>query len=475
MSEKKRSPRDIMRPRPTKFGKEQFISDVCNDKYILIVGSEVILNKEVFKEEEGDINKYILDTLNIQLKTTYPTLNAFISSRPSYSTGEDLSGADMIRNLVLPEMEVDGSISNFIDTDDLAPELDLLLRSEMFRFVMTTTIDDCLERLMRDIWGERLRVVNIADDNDWITFQKEFASTRDKTEPTRNVYRYNRPTLFYIFGKVDSDTSKDFLKTENDAIKFIEKWLKTSGDVIEYIKGKRILSLGCKFDDWYFRFFWYIFKRDFSKLGEGEVAISFDDRITSDNNLKKYLERKNIFVHPDARQFMMDINQMLSLDTKSAQSAEFHDIMLHRRGCGEIFLSYCSKNFALASRLFMRLTDMGYQVWFDNESLCGGDYELSINTAINNARVVLILLTPEIAYDMESGHTDNFYNKEWRLAVQTDNKRVLPIAANGYYLRETYHTKTFESIVGRCDGVDLMTDGFEKLVSSIENVRHNNQ
>lgn len=470
MNDHKKPPRDLMRPRPQKFGFEQFISDVCNDKYILIVGGEVILNKELFGEVDGNVDKYILASINNSLQTSFQTLNAFIASRPSFSTPNELSGADILRNLVLPKEENE-EFDYFIETEYISPELSNMLRLLMFRFVMTTTIDDSLERLMKDIWGKRLRVVNIADTNDWMQFQKELSETIDTTEPMRTVYNYNRPTLIYIFGKVEEDTSKDFLKTENDAIEFIEKWIKAKGAVIKFISEKRILALGCKFDDWYFRFFWYIFKRDFDKLGEGEVAISLDDQNSSEHNLKEYLKRKSIYIHPDARKFMTDINSMLTLDTKCQGSIIFHDILIRRRGCGEIFLSYCSRDFAIASRLFLKLTDMGYQVWFDNESLCGGNYENEIISAINNASVIITLLTPNIADDLTVSSTDHYYIKEWMLAVQTGNERLIPVAVNGYNLREIYHTEQYQNIVGSVNGVDLMIDGFKKLIDVIENIR----
>lgn len=470
MGNNKKKTRDLMRSRPKEFRKEQFIRDVCHDKYILILGGEVVLDKEKFSEEDGNVDNYILSALNNSLKSDYTTLSALVTSRPSHSTEDSPSGADMIRNLVLPEKDEDGTLDYFIDLEDLAQELDGMLRSQMFRFVMTTTIDNCVERLMYDIWGRRLRVVNIADSNDWIQFQKELASTIDRSDPTKTVYNYDRPTLVYIFGKVAEDTSKSFVKTENDAIEFIVKWMNTNDSVIKYISEKRILALGCKFADWYFRFFWYIFKRDFDKLGEGEVAISLDDHITSEHSLKEYLERKSIYIHPDARKFMADINLMLSPESYSPQSAEFHDIILGRRGNGNIFLSYCSRDFSLASRLFLQLTNLGYHVWFDHQSLCGGNYELLINDAINNAAVVLTLLTPTIANDLKSGSTNHYYYKEWQYAAQTDKERIIPVAANGYNMFDDIHCAKYESVVGKRNGVDLMTDGLNKLVKVIDNI-----
>ena len=64
--------------------------------------------------------------------------------------------------------------------------------------------------------------------------------------------------------------------------------------------------------------------------------------------------------------------------------------------------------------------------------------------------------------------TDNFYNKEWRIAQQFRDKTIIPVAINGYNLRSNYHTK-FEEIIGmKVSGINLMdSDGFAKLVASI--------
>ena len=92
-----------------------------------------------------------------------------------------------------------------------------------------------------------------------------------------------------------------------------------------------------------------------------------------------------------------------------------------------------------------------------------------IQDAIGRCRVFLPLLTPYIADDLTAGRTDNYYNREWRMASQLGNKAIIPVAANGYGLTAPYHTDTFEQITGQpLSGVDLMTpDGFARLVKSI--------
>lgn len=61
MSKDRKTQRDLMCSRPQKFDKEQFINDVCNDKYILIIGGEVVLDGySTAKKELGDITEPLL-------------------------------------------------------------------------------------------------------------------------------------------------------------------------------------------------------------------------------------------------------------------------------------------------------------------------------------------------------------------------------------------------------------------------------
>ena len=166
----------LLKGRQQSFDYGQFVGNVCNNKYVLVLGSEVLLDKSIHADVDGDMHKYILNRINGVLErenNPYPPLNAMVESRPLVSTGYDPSGADLIR-AVLEQ-----------DKDDLiiSPELVSLLETRLFRFVMTTSFDGMVETVMKQIWGEgRLRVVNIADQSDWKKFQMEVGETRDTTD-----------------------------------------------------------------------------------------------------------------------------------------------------------------------------------------------------------------------------------------------------------------------------------------------------
>lgn len=432
------------------FNEQQFVEDIFNDEYLLVVGSEVILNKEI--EPTGDISQYILRSINSNIGKDYKDFNELETHSEQ--------GVDIVRNLLNDK-------DFYYDIEDISQELRDLLETKVFRFILTTTYDAYLETLMYHIWGDRLRIVNINDDASLIEIRKELTRYREEE-------KYLCPTLFYIFGKVVKDESKKYVKTDDDAIRIIDKWIKLGDDdpILKFLRSKRLLALGCKFDNWYFRFFWYILRRDkgndygSNKLRPGEVAITFRENDLSEDKLKKYLKRSRIKIHGDARAFMQDITKTI---TSAEISQEFRKRLANNRRQGGIFLSYCSQDVVVAKKLFYLLHSK-YDVWFDNSSLYGGDdYDHKIEEAIASARIFIPILTPHIAKDLSEGKVDNYYNREWRMASQFDDITIIPLALNGYDLRQPYHTQTFESIIhGAISGINLMHDKFEKLRMSIE-------
>lgn len=437
----------IMQQQEVVFSQEQFVEDVFNDDYILVVGSEVVMDRQ--EEPSGDVNLYILRALNSSLGRDYKDFNELVTR-----SGE---GIDAIRNLLNSEEDWT------YDLNDVSPELKGLIESRLFRFVLTTTFDGYLELLMAHVWGEgNYRVVNIDD-------KRSLDALRNALTECRDGKRYMEPTLFYIFGKAVKDEAKKFVRTDDDAIQIIEKWIQMPKEdpVLRHIRNKKLLALGCKFDNWYFRFFWYILKREISRLREGQVAFMLNEESQIDNKLESFLRHAKIYRHDDARAFMADITHMLmSTDADNP----FSELILKSRKRGGVFLSYCSKDIVMASQVFFMLRRQGYSVWFDNARLRGGDnYNSEIGEAIGEAKVFIPLLTPHIAEDLRSGNTDNYYNKEWRMAGQLGNKRIVPLAANGYDVRASYHTQTFESIIGESlSCIDLMQgDGFTRLVDTL--------
>jgi hypothetical protein len=354
------------------------------------------------------------------------------------------------------------------DEKSVSSELITLLKTRLFTTILTTTTDGYLESALRKIWGKELRVVNIYD-------KETVDGLQDAIKGCRKGRKYNKPTLIYVFGKMVEDWSMDYYRTDADAILLIEKWMRmdveANNEMLEFIKSKRLLALGCKYDNWYFRFFWYVLTGalDGNKKfeGPGEVAFELDADEKSDHKLLQFLDRTNICVLGKAESFIKTITKAL---TEDSENAPFRQQVIESRRKGGIFISYCSKDALAACQLFFQLCEKKYDVWLDNARLYGGDnYEEEIADAISSAKIFIALLSPHIADDLENNDTDHYYNKEWRMAQQFKDKTIVPLAINGYNWRTEYH-KSFEDIINNpIHAIDLMDpDGFAKLVTSID-------
>ena len=434
-----------------KFNTKKFIKDVLNDKYALVIGNEIILKPQM--EATGDVHKYFLnkvnETSNVQYGT-YTEIALYMDER-----------INPVRQLV-----ESGEI--VFDAENVSCELMDLLETKIFTTILTTTTDGFLEAAMHRIFGDELRVVNIYNKESVDALQNALKNCRkDK--------RYTQPTLIYVFGKMEEDWSMDYFRTDADAILLIEKWMRmdveSSNEMLRFIREKRLLALGCKYDDWYFRFFWYVLTKTLDGNrrfdGSGEVAFELDVDDRSDKNLLHFLNRTNICVLGDARMFVSNITKML---TEESEDSPFRQQVVESRRRGGIFISYCSKDALSACQLFFQLCDVKYNVWIDNARLYGGDnYENEIAEAISSAKIFLAILSPHVAEDLIQGQTDHYYNREWRMAQQFNDKIIIPISINGYDLRSGYHN-SFESIVGQqVSGINLMEPGgLQKLIASID-------
>ena len=438
-----------------KFNSKKFIKDVLNDKYALVIGNEIILDTKI--EPTGDVHQYFLRKVNETSNVEYENYNEI-----ALDINEK---KNPIRQLI-----ENGEVK--FRAEDVSKDLMALLETRLFTTVLTTTTDGYLEAAMRKIWPgkDELRVVNIYDKETVDELQKSLKNCR-------RGQKYNQPTLIYVFGKLDvDDLAKKYIKTDADAILLIEKWMRmdveANNEMLEFIRSKRLLALGCKYDNWYFRFFWYVLtgvnksSEENAYDGRGEVAFSLDKADKTEGKLLQFLDRTDICILGDATSFITNITKTL---TEDSEDAPFRQQIVENRRRGGIFISYCSKDALAASQLFFQLCEKKYDVWIDNARLYGGDnYESEIADAISAAKVVITVLSPHVAEDLKRGDTDHYYNKEWRKAQQFKDKTIIPLAINGYDWRTDYH-KVYEGIISSpIHAIDLMdSDGFSILITSI--------
>ena len=436
-----------------KFNTKKFIKDILNDRYALVIGNEILLDTKI--EPTGDVHQYFLRKVNENSNVQYENYHEIALDKNER--------INPVRQLI-----EDGDIR--FRSEDVSKNLMNMLETRLFTTVLTTTTDGYLEAAMRKVWGNELRVVNIYDKETVDELQKALKACR-------RGKKYNQPTLIYVFGKLDlDDRAKKYVKTDADAIQLIEKWMRmdveANNEMLEFIRSMRLLALGCKYDNWYFRFFWYVLtgvnksSEENNYDGMGEVAFSLDKADKTEGKLLQFLDRTDICILGEATSFITSITKTL---TEDGDDAPFRLQIVESRRRGGIFISYCSKDALTACQLFFRLCENKFDVWLDNARLYGGDnYESEIADAISATKVVITILSPHVAADLKRCDTDHYYNKEWRMAQQLNDKTIIPLAINGYNLHADYH-QVYESIINQQpSGIDLMdSDGFFKLITSI--------
>ena len=168
--------------------------NVVKGNYVLVLGNEAILDKE----RTGGISDSREYFEKIRRKR-----------RLDDDSFSDLTKYDQILNIVK---------KHSFDIKDVSPELKKILRTKCFRIVLTVNYDHYIETVMREIWGDELRVLDIFGDKD---------SGFDISDVVSSDEFYDvKPTLYYVFGKADPEVvTKPFSVTDNDSIEVIARWM----------------------------------------------------------------------------------------------------------------------------------------------------------------------------------------------------------------------------------------------------------
>ena len=436
--------------------RDELIPSIVNGNCILIAGSEIMLSKEKFPEYDGDSSKMLFSNLREWLIE-----DGTIGKENSAQTFTQLGKST--RN-------IDERIKQLLDDtaqytiDEMPPTFVELIKSKHFRTVLTTTIDPYIYNLMREVWGDELKVMSI--------FSKTWEDGYDyEHEIERDSIIQTPPTLYYIFGRAFPDKKETrFAITDNDYIEVLTKWMGAGApnNLLNYIRSKRIVALGCKFDDWFFRFFWYLMRGDIKGLTDGEVAISLNPDSESDSKLKEYFEAGNIHFEPDARKFIKE-----TLDNLREHQLSEAAAIRERRKRGGIFLSYAHEDYDIAKRIFYRLTKEGFRVWFDNDKLKGGNnYDEEIREAIGECRIFIPILSAQTQEDLLNNNARYYKDTEWKLAqthINADETRisVIPIRVPGYDERNSDNYNNLPPCIQKSSVFNIETSPISTLITII--------
>lgn len=447
-----------------------FAKEIVHGNVILLLGHESLLKIPTEEEASADENLSLLRNCEGSMERWMLSLKEIYYKDSDFTSLKEFF-ACMFDNDNIPQL----------DAGEMNPEIRNLLESKTFRIVLTTTYDPLIEEVMENAWGGKgsIEIKNFGDS------QNRDLETLEKAILTDDI----KPTLYYLFGKATNDVSNygnpQFVVDEEDYIRFIREWMiHPPTQLMSYIAYKRILAIGCKFENWLFRFFWRAILEakkntdDFKHL----LAISLSSS-PEDQKLKEIFKLYNLKYPKDVSEFLRGLNTAIKQQKEQALANE--------RMKGGIFLSYCSQNYDRVLNLFYKLKDLGFSVWMDSKNLSHGDeYKMSIKEAIDNCSVFVPILSKAISehlptansYD-ENDENYHFYRDfEWNYAyIKYENSKndkggkifsIVPFALEDYNPRhneipneiKNLYPLIFEKTLASYDNV-----GFVKFIDTLKN------
>lgn len=343
-----------------------------------------------------------------------------------------------------------------IQSEDLSPELiDFLdngINYCLIHTIFTTCIDPTLEVLIDALCkehGKSLTVYNFKGDNQIPAYMENM-----KNKSKDNV------VLVYLWGKF-GDTEHtlgkkniDYVFTEDDAMVTIADYIKKANDnTVDLFRkiffSQRIMAIGCRFDDWKFRFFWYSIRGNLDQMSYGTVSYSCLD--TEKDPLYQYLmNTKGLHVDNDSRRFMKKLSDVM-------ESASLFDRIRNKRvrDSKGIFISYPSEDVLTASNLFHYFVDRcHFNTWMDAQALTIADrYNEKIQAAIRDCGIFVPILSSQVVSDFKKGEMNRYYMKEWKEA-RNNGRTIVPISVGEYDCRNGYH-EMFKEMCGFCGEKDI--------------------
>lgn len=415
---------------------DNLLRDICLGQYVLVLGDDVILKQEY---GAGNSTDYILKECKEGLKQE--DVSDFEKGAVNMKT--------LIRKMLCNKDEWAYSL------DEISESLVKLIKTRCFPLVLTTTFDGYVESLMREVYGESLNVVNFSENKAAIQYKEE--------------YNVLVPTLFYVFGKAEKNL--EFAFTEDDYMKILCKWMDAGSrpdKLIEYLRTKKILAIGGKYENWYFRFFWYSLRQSLTEgQREGDVAISLEN--DNAGRLQKFMDRNGIKNHTNSRDFLDKLSHDLCEPDKILSSIH----AAHLRNLGGVFISYAHEDYPIVCQIYGTLLSWGIPVWFDNEKLKDyskdnkeNDYDKRIEIAISQCKVFLPILSRQVKMDLENKESRYYMNKEWNIALNNKSSVVLPIALYGFEKRKDAALLSHALFVGK-DIIDWAIDGENGLYNAL--------
>lgn len=294
-----------------------------------------------------------------------------------------------------------------------------LLSIKQFPFVITTSFTPIVENAMRDIWGERLRVM-------------KFSNNPSEKQDIMSAADMHKPTVFYMFGRV-GDPPRRYVLTDTDMLDFCSSWVANTGirpeNLVKELREKYLLVLGNDYSDWLFRFIWYSFRISQKQDAEEAKASCYASN-TVEDTLSNFLERHNTFMRQNPAKFVQQIKERLRKELQHREQTKFDTV----ENNADIFISYSRSDADIAEKLYNELTKEGKDVWYDRKNISiAGNFMEEIRKGIRTARYFVPIFSNHIEQEKNDSHV---YRQEWDEAIRQGTslgrRYIIPVFESGF-------------------------------------------
>lgn len=374
---------------------DKLIQQIIEGNVIPVIGADMLMDSKI------NLHDFVIS----KIAKTY-----HLSSQPK-SFSELVYDPDYKKQFEKDQIyyQVNDLFRNFQNV--CSKRLERLLSIRQFPFVITTSFTPVVERAMRAVWKDELRVMR-------------FNNNPAQNQDIKNSTDISKPTVYYMFGKV-GDGAHRYVLTDTDMLDFVSSWL--SGDnrarpktLCNELKDKYLLMLGNNYSDWLFRFIWYSMRKQ--NLERGSM-LAYDQL---DDDLINFLERTKTFTKQNTSDVIDQLISRLERKLPEYEETKFDK----PEDNVDVFISYSRSDSAIAEELYERLTKKGKRVWYDKRNLSdGGNFMEEIRKAIRTAKFFIPIFTEHVTAEKGEPHV---YRNEWdeavQMAISMGRTYIIPLA-----------------------------------------------
>ena len=290
------------------------------------------------------------------------------------------------------------------------PLLEPLLKIKPILFYTHTTLYSSL--LVKEIEKYKKKEVELID-----------FSIRSKFNDCKDIEKLTAPLVFNVFG---SFRSPDPALREEEMLEFTtsfkERMMDNANNILDALKNKTLLFLGCSYPDWLIRFFL---------------------RVLSNERVNDWLNRRSKIIvvndQPNDWQKQYEFFKSFKAITYNGDTSDFiNELQLNWKKVNHetvkpkmVFLSYTQQDTPAVENLKNAISAIeNVTCWYDKEKLFGGDnFEYNIISNIREADLFIPLLSENSLM-----HVDKYVQDEWAKADAISKIRELDGVKEKYLL-----------------------------------------